>query len=267
MKIGYLVYTFDRVLDARIQMEIVRSLWEKKFGKIYLVHAYNGKKDWYPEKYLEDKLIRQNNPGHYEGASDLIDAGVKELLKKKLDWLVISASDTWLIKPEYVQGKIKEMGKNENVFFACPWGAPNRNDPRDLGISADFFILKADWEKKNKMFPVKYGTFKKKYLDYVRYWGANNISYEKLLFGRFISACENEDPKKNNQLRFRVKKRLLIFEDRIPIHKNENWDRYMQWPKIGLYTDHDLKYKKKMLTKKKLELGKYSRKLILTKNL
>jgi len=262
MKLGYLIYTFDRVWDARIQMEIVRSLWEKTFGKVYLVHAYNGKKKWYPKKYLEDKLIRQNNPGHYEGAANLIDAGMKELLKHNLDWLVISASDTWLIKPGYIQGKIKRMAKDGNVFFACPWGTPTRNDPRDLGISADFFVLRAGWEMKNKMFPARYGAFKKKYLDLARYLGARNISYEKLLFARFVSACAKEDPLNNNQLRFTVKKRLLLFEERMPIHKNENWDRFMQWPKIGLYTDHELKSKKKMLAGKNLILGVYSKKLI-----
>jgi len=262
MKLGYLIYTFDRVWDARIQMEIVRSLWEKVFGKIYLIHAYNGKKSWYPEKYLEDKLIRQNNPGHYEGAANLIDAGIRELLKQKFDWLIVSAADTWLIKPKYIQNKIKKMEADDNVFFACPWGTPTRNNPRELGISADFFILKADWEKKNKMFPARYGSFKKKYLDLARYLGARNISYEKLLFAIFVSACAKEDPMNNNQLRFTVRKRLLLFEERIPIHKDEDWNRFMQWPKIGLYTDHDLKYKKEMLIKKGLNLGKYSKKLI-----
>lgn len=58
-KIGALIYTQDRVDDARINFEIVRNVWQKTkfFKSVEIVHSYNGKSEWYPKKYLEDVLV------------------------------------------------------------------------------------------------------------------------------------------------------------------------------------------------------------------
>jgi hypothetical protein len=41
MKLAYVIYTYDRIHDALVQMEIVRNLWEKKFSKIEIIHVFN----------------------------------------------------------------------------------------------------------------------------------------------------------------------------------------------------------------------------------
>ncbi len=84
--IGVLLYTFDRVEDAYINQEILRNVWGTSgyFGSITIVHAYNGRQSWYPKKYLENVLIRQKNAGHFQGATELIDAGMHVFRKSGL---------------------------------------------------------------------------------------------------------------------------------------------------------------------------------------
>ena len=61
--VGILIYTHNRIDDAKINMEIVRNVWQKSglFPGAKVVHTFNGKKEWYPEKYLEDDLIVLKN--------------------------------------------------------------------------------------------------------------------------------------------------------------------------------------------------------------
>ena len=106
LKIGFLIYTYNRIDDAKINMEIIRDIWTKSklFSDIRIVHAYNGEKEWHPKKYLEDDLIFMKNPGHFQGAAELIDAGIKKFQEKykNIDYVIVTAPDTWLIRPEYI---------------------------------------------------------------------------------------------------------------------------------------------------------------------
>lgn len=75
--LGILIYTYNRIDDAKINMEIIKNVWQADdyFENLEIIHAFNGKKEWYEKKYLEDKLVRIRNTWHFQGASDLIDVG------------------------------------------------------------------------------------------------------------------------------------------------------------------------------------------------
>src|SRR3989338_6988898 len=93
MKIGVLIYTYNRTDDARINMEIIRNTWQKSemLKDVVIVHAFNGEKEWWPEEYLEDELLYLPNPGHYAGAALLIDEGIKTFQNKfqDVDYVII----------------------------------------------------------------------------------------------------------------------------------------------------------------------------------
>lgn len=257
MKIWYLIYTYDRVIDAKIQMEIVRNIYEKELWKIFIVHSYNWDKNWYKNKYLEDKLIRSKNPGHYQWASDLIDLWIKEFEKLKLDYIIISASDTWLLNINFLKNTLLLMKKENKSLFSCPWWTPNINDFRDVWMATDFFIIDLKWEKKYKMFPVNYKKFYDKNIDLLRYLWKWNISYEKLLFSKFINSCYLE-VKSENLLRNHTYNKLLIFKERVPVHINEEWERKMEWKDILFFTNHNIEEKKSMLKDLNINIWKYS---------
>ncbi len=109
------ISTYNRVIDAKVQMELVRNLWhkEKILKNITIYHLFNGKKEWYPKKHLENFLIRCKNPGFYEGAGLLIDTGIEKILKskKKFDFIIVSSADVWLIKPVLLAKILKQMDK------------------------------------------------------------------------------------------------------------------------------------------------------------
>ena len=142
MKIGVLIYTYNRTDDAKINMELICNVWQKNkyFRDIEIIHAYNGNEKWYPKKYLENKLIRMKNSWHFQGAADLIDAGIKKF-KADVDYVIILAADTWLIKPVYVERLLEKMKKDNLYIATCPWGLPERNELKDVGMAVDFFIV------------------------------------------------------------------------------------------------------------------------------
>lgn len=257
MKIWYLIYSYNRIYDAMIQMEIVRNIYEKEFWKIFILHAYNWEKSWYKNKYLEDKLIRIKNPWHYEWASNLIDIWFKHFKNLDLDYIIVSASDTWFLNTDFIRDTLLEMKNNNKVLFTCPWWTPTRNDFTDVWMATDFFILDLNWEKKFNMFPVNYKSFYNKNIDLLRYLWKWNISYEKLLFSRFINSCFLEI-KSEILLKSQVKNKLLNFSERIPIHSNEDWERTMEWKGIGFFTNHNIYEKQNVFENLNLGTWKYS---------
>lgn len=273
-KIGVVIYTYDRVDDARINMEIIRNLWSRLslFSDITVIHAYNGKKSWYPKKYLEDVLIRMKNPGHFQGASDLIDAGIKTLMQKykDIDYLVVLAADTWLLKPNYISNVIGGMKMKDLYLATCPWGLPNRSDIRDVGVATDFFILDMKWAKKYKLFPLRYKEFYKKYGEYLLYKSGSNVMLEKLMSTRFMQAIK-QMIFSDNLYKVVAKEKIFWLSDREPVHscinKRGMWVRKMQWDKIGLETSHDPFQKKKFIKKLNFSQGKNTKRLLVSKDL
>lgn len=269
MNIGILIYTYNRVDDAKINMEIIRNAWEKNkyFEDVKIVHAYSGKKEWYPKKYLENDLVIIKNTWHFQGASDLIDAGMNKFKNKykDIDYVIVLASDTWLIKPAYVQSLIDKM-KQDNLYLAtCPWGLPERNKLSDVGMAADFFIIDLKWAKVNKFFPTDYRSFYEKYSDLFLYQSGGNIMFEKLLLARYIKAVGREE-NFDGSARKKAFTKILDMKDREPVHShidnNGNWVRDMYWGKMGLLTHHEPNSKKQILLQEKIQIGENIEKLL-----
>lgn len=272
--IGVVIYTHERVDDARINMEILRSVWQQAnlFSSIRIVHAYNGKRAWYPKKYLEDVLVRQENPGHYQGASDLIDAGIAAMQKKFLEvqYIVVLAADTWCLKPEYLNRVIDVMHKQKRYVATCPWGLPNKSREKDFGLATDFFVVDVRWARKFKMFPLQYLDFWKKHHEIISYMKpGGNVSLERLMLARFHDASFRQY-NDNVHRKSLAESSILSLEERIPVHigktKQGYWIRRFYWPKIGLATHHQPQEKQKVLKTFPAAQGKNISQLAKAKN-
>lgn len=276
LSVGCLIYTHERVDDARINMEIIRSLWKQSsnFSSLAIIHSYNGKKVWYPKKYLEDLLIRQpNNPGHYQGASELIDAGISMFQKKypQIHYVVVLAADTWCLKPQYVAHVIRVMQQNGQVLATCPWGLPVRYKENSVGMATDFFIIDTHWAKRYHFFPLRYAEFFRQYQELFSYLRpGSNVSLEKIALARFHDASfrEHNDNLHRKEL---AEQSMYILKERMPVHSSKNakgyWIRKFYWPQIGLITHHQPNLKQKILRRVKGATGQYSQKLIQAKKL
>ncbi|NTW75888.1 MAG: hypothetical protein HGB34_03220 [Candidatus Moranbacteria bacterium] len=252
-KIGVLIYTYNRTDDAKINMEIIRNEWARldRFKDCVIVHSFNGEPEWHPEPYLEDSLVRSENSWHFQGASDLIDFGFEEFKKQYHDvsHIVVLAADTWMVRPEYVEGIIHEMEHGQFVLSSCPWGIGEHNNPEKIGIAADFFVVDFQWARESSFFPIKYSQFFEKYGELLLYRNAGNIMLEKLVYTRYLQALSRQEnmpgfPKRVSRERF------LSMKERMPIHSEildkGDWRRTMYWPEIGLLTHHD-PYEKKLI--------------------
>jgi len=123
--LGHLIYNYQHLDDARIQQEISKNLYVKAFDKVHLVHAYNGKKEFGYRPHLEDKLIKIKNRGHFKGAADLINAGLKYFTTKKipgLKYVLVTAADTWLLDVDFLKDLIDQMQREGKVLAASSWG-------------------------------------------------------------------------------------------------------------------------------------------------
>ena len=165
MNIAVVISTYNRVDDARINMEIIRNVWEKTnlFGKVNIVHSYNGKKEWYLEKYLEDSLIVTENKGHFHGAANLLDAGFLEIERCKwdVDYLVFLAADTWITKPDFILSLLNEIKEKKLYLATNTWDAlPDKPGNVLKAMASDFFVLDYKWALDLNIFPLDYGKFK-----------------------------------------------------------------------------------------------------------
>lgn len=271
--IGVLIYTYNRVDDAKINMEIIRNVWakNKSLKDVKIVHSYNGNKQWYPKKTLEDHLVVTKNTWHFQGASDLIDAGMKDFSKdKKIDYVIVLASDTWLINPEYVEGLLNKMQKESLVLATCSWGLPERNEIGDVGVSMDFFIVDLNWARKSKMFPIDFKEFHDRYEDLFLYQKGGNVMLEKLFLARYLKAMNRAEGGAGS-FRKKAFMKTLRIKEREPVHvkidEKGNWIRTMYWPKMGLLTHHDPSPKKKILKKVNITNGKEIKRLLTAKDL
>jgi len=269
IKLGFLIYTYDRVDDVRINMEIIESRWKSAglFSDVKMVHAYNGQERWYPEKYLEDDLIRMGNPGHFRGASELIDAGMGVMREKygDRDYVIVVASDTWLVSPEKTYRLIERMARENLLLATCPWGLPERADIRDVGVAVDYFILDSKWAAEYSLFPLAYREFYEKFGELMLYQNASNVMLEKLFLMRYLQAVRRMDPR-DNEFRLTALSKMLMMKDREPVHSHRDergmWVRTHYWESLGLLTHHESGPKKELLRSLGLMEGKYVRKFL-----
>ena len=149
MKIAVLLYTYNRIDDARINMEIIRNLWSQHplLKNITIVHSYNGDKTLWPEKYLEDDLLYLDNPGHFAGAEILVNEGVKYISENYHD--------------------------KDNMW--------------NIGMAIDFAILDTRWTNRYGVFPIRYQEFVDKYFEIFAYKD-ETLYPERVLAVRFKQA-------------------------------------------------------------------------------
>lgn len=262
--LGHLIYSYNHLDDARIQQEISKKLYSPTFGGVHLVHAHNGKRSFGYKPYLEDKLIRLKNRGHFQGACDLINAGMVYLHTKgpkKIKYALVTAADTWCLNVKFLKGLITEMERNNQVIAAASW-SKTKYPIRIQGLSIDFFIVDIRWAKKAKIFPLHFQAFKNKFNDFLALiWKMPNL---ELTF-QYQYNCYFMKNFKDNDIWRNRDKMIRRIREREPVHTQKG--RTPDWPKIGLYTSPKPNTKQRVLKKLKLNLGPYSRKLIQAKNL
>lgn len=268
-KLGVVIYTYNRIDDSRINMEIINTLWKDsdKFDSVQIAHSFNGEEPWYPNKYLEDYIVRSKNLGHFEGDSNLLDLGFEEFSKNNLDadYVVFMASDTWIIKPDFIQNTIDLMNKDSKYLAASSWnGLPDKPGDVMKSASVDLFIVDYKWFLKNKIFPLDFTDFKNKYSDLFYYQGGE-IMVEKLLMAHFLRAIHSES-KNDAELSAIARSKVHSIIEREPVHshidENGLWVRKMYWSEIGLITNHKPDEKQKILKDLNLRVGKFASKLI-----
>lgn len=270
--IGVVIYTHERTDDAKMNMEIIRGAWQKPglFGHIRIVHAYNGQRGWWPKPYLEDILVRQSNPGHFEGAARLIDAGIATLQRRfpKLRYAVILAADTWCVKPEFISAAIRQMKQQQKILASAVWGLPSKTSMFENGLATDFCIVDLQWAKRYKLFPLNWQQFNQRHGELLLFLRGANVSVEKLLVTRLLQASFRSTPN-NVQRRGFAARLVLRMSQREPVHSRTDrsgyWVRTFFWPTIGLLTHHDPLAKAKALRRFRLPLGPTVQKFLATK--
>lgn len=267
------MYTYDRVDDARVNMEIIRNVWSKVplLKDVVVVHAYNGNQDWWPEAYLENTLCRTDNPGHFSGAELLLNTGIQVFKEKYPDitHVVVLASDTWCVKPEYIQNVIQEMVSKELYLATNAWGSKKDTNMFKIGMALDLFILDMDFVKKSEFFPLNYKSFGDKYGELLMYRGTFAF-LERVFALRFKQALMRIAPIPSENLIEKVAlAHLYHMREREPVHyeqkaffKKPIGKRHMYWPKIGLLTHHDPVEKRRALKEYRLSLGEHGRRFL-----
>ncbi len=273
--IGVLIYTHERVDDAKVNMDIIRSLWQgsELFSHITVVHAYNGQRNWYPKRYREDALVRTKNHGHFRGAAELMDAGLATFARRyqKIQYLVVLAADTWCVKPTYLRQLIDQMQRDQKTWATCPWGLPVRYRKTDVGMATDFQIIDLHWARRYGFFPLRYQAFWSRFHELISYLhpGAN-VFVERLTLARFHDACfrQHSDNVRRKNL---AEGQMLLMKERIPVHRGIDsdgyWIRKFSWPRIGLITHHQPGRKRQLLAKVRNLSGTASRTLLTSKRL
>lgn len=159
--IAVIIITHNRLIDAKISMELIRHHWSKQplLKHLDIYHIYNGQKQLHKTKYLEDVLIYRDNVGHYKGAADLIDSGMTAIFKSKkiYEHIIVLSSDVFLIKPDRLVKIITRMKKMDYQLSTSLWPSlfiiPKY-------FSTEFFVI--SYKLAKKVFPLNLSGFLKK---------------------------------------------------------------------------------------------------------
>lgn len=135
LKIASLIITYNRVREAKAQMDIIRELWKPLFERVDIYHEFNGKKSWYPRKYKEDFLHQHKQMSHFIGANHMLNQGIKHILEsgKKYDYIIATSADTWFFDPKKLKEVILILRRKEYQLATSLWFG--------LILSTEFFII------------------------------------------------------------------------------------------------------------------------------
>ena len=280
VKVGVLMYTYDRIDDARINLEILRNVWPKcgLLKDVVVVHAFNGDQQWWPEKYLEDELLFLENPGHFGGAEVLLNQGIKCFADKypQVAYVIILAPDTWCVMPEYLEKIIDVMHGKDKYLAACAWGTKDKSDMFVSGMSMDFNIVDVKWAVEYRLFPLRYQEFSNRYAEVFSY--EDKIVYLERVFAlRFKQAIMRaiEIPS-DNLIKQIAEEHICRMTEREPVHCFHRpisrlfravHRRKEYWPNIGLITHHNPMLKQEVAKEWNLKLGNYGARFLAANNL
>ncbi len=248
--IGHLIYTYNKLDDARILQEISKNYLTNELGEIYLIHSYNGDDSFGYKQYLENKLIKIENRGHFQGACDLINSGIEEAEKNlEIDYLLVTAGDTWTLKADFIKSIIDKMKAGGKVLATSAWdnrGLVNYDssyvmNPFIMGMATDLFVLDMSWQRKGKLFPLNLETMINKFGEIKLFLTGNEMYLENVMAYSYLS-CFRGQNSENHTYKAEMLKHLVQISEREPIHYRDEsgfWRRKMDWDDIGLVTYHD----------------------------
>ena len=236
----HLIYTYDRVTEARINQELSKEI----FGGP-IIHAYNGPAELGYERYLEDEFIRIENRGHYQGAVDLVNAGVAAAQETDAEYLLVTAADTWLVKRDYIDEMLASMRENEQYIAVSSWGMSG--DPiMKAGFSFDFFLVDLKWQREHNFFPLDYDGYVERYQDlYLAFGGDGQLTVEKAFSYFWMKHWSRRV--RDNALSRQARGRMYRMEAREPNLYDNYRARTMAFPEIGLHMYHDSEKQREVL--------------------
>jgi hypothetical protein len=188
-----------------------------------------------------------NNPGHFEGAVNLINKGILKAQELRFDYLIVTASDTWLTNKNYIDNIIIEMRNNSQYLACSSWGTPENESIFRVGFSMDFFIIDINWQKSTGLFPLDYKSYLDRFIDYNFAMGGTYLIPERAFSYYWLKYWSSIY--KDNLLSYQAKKHIRRICEREPIHFDSNWIRKMEWKDLGIYTIHDQKDQKTLVEK------------------
>ncbi|MFZ0158975.1 MAG: hypothetical protein WAL50_08115 [Kineosporiaceae bacterium] len=264
--VAVVIMTYDRVADAQANIETVRCAWTpgKGFGDVYVVHVHNGPEVWYTPDFsgVDADVSASPNPGHFEGAAELVDAGAQAVAEhwSQVRYAVFLASDTWLYDPAWIRGVLADMRADEMRLAAASWEISDfvhglaRIGGKHLlpasGLSTDCFVLDIPWARNSGMVPLRYIEFLEQYGDLLNYFQELPL-VERFFEGRYLQAVRRslrqqrwaKDPWGSEGPR-QARRMLRVMSERgvdpqgrwAPSHKGH-------WPNLGLVTSEDARVK------------------------
>lgn len=172
IRVACLIITYNRINEAKAQMDLIRETWQPMFDSVDIYHEFNGKKNWYPQKYRENFLSRHKSMSHYIGANHMLNKGFKHILDsfKKYDYIIASSSDVWFYDPKKLKKIILDCFKQKYQLATSLWGG--------MVLNTEFFIITPELAK--KVFPLRYMDFINKYK--LLRWANNKISILENIF-------------------------------------------------------------------------------------
>lgn len=172
IRIASIIVTYNRVEEAKAQMDIVRELWQPKFESVDIYHEFNGKKSWYPQKYKEDFLHRHKSMPHFIGANHMLNQGIKHVLSsnKKYDYIIATSADTWFYDQKKLKKIILACQKGKFQLATSLWGL--------VVLGTEFFIITPELAK--KVFPLRFTPIISRY-NLLR-WAHSKVAVLEALF-------------------------------------------------------------------------------------
>lgn len=147
LRIASIIVTYNRVDEARAQMDIIRALWQPLFKGIDIYHEFNGEVGWYKDKYKEDFLHRHKSMYYLLGANYLVNQGFKHVFEsgETYDLIIVTSADAWFYNPKKLKIVITTFCEKKYKLATSMWGM--------VVLGTEFFIIAPDLAK--KVFPLR----------------------------------------------------------------------------------------------------------------